>query len=45
MSEQIVTDYEAYASTVFKLFGDRVSDTIQQMRLWKHANGQIAAAS
>lgn len=25
MSEQIITDYENYASTVFKLFGDRVS--------------------
>jgi beta-glucosidase/6-phospho-beta-glucosidase/beta-galactosidase len=24
MSENIITDYEHYAATVFKLFGDRV---------------------
>lgn len=26
MSDQIITDYEYYASSVFKLFGDRVSE-------------------
>lgn len=25
MSDRIIADYEAYASTVFQLFGDRVS--------------------
>jgi len=38
ISEQIVTDYEAYAATVFKLFGDRVSGTTSRRR-WQHANG------
>lgn len=28
ISEQIVTDYEAYAATVFKLFGDRIKNWI-----------------
>jgi hypothetical protein len=27
MSDRIIADYEAYASTVFQLFGDRVSAT------------------
>lgn len=45
MSERIITDYEHYAATVFKLFGDRVSHYGVAVYQHRHEVQQLLAAA